>query len=91
MGEKKQVSITREYFGPLYPYIADDDITDVDYDGRRLWVTDCRNHRYPIEEEVLSREFVEEFTKRVANTVSKPFHKQSPVLEAETDKLHKTF
>ncbi len=90
MGEKKQVSITREYFGPLYPYIADDDITDVDYDGRRLWVTDCRNHRYPIEEEVLSREFVEEFTKRVANTVSKPFHKQSPVLEAETDTLRIT-
>ena len=90
MGEDKQVSVTREFFGPLYPYIVNDDITDVDFDGRRLWVTDCRNHRYPIEEESLSPEFVEEFTKRVANTVSKPFHKQSPVLEAETDTLRIT-
>jgi pilus assembly protein CpaF len=90
MEDKKQVSVTREYFGPLYPYIEDDEITDVDFDGKRLWVTDCSNHRYVVEGEHLGREFVEEFTKRVANTVSKPFHKQSPVLEAETDTLRIT-
>lgn len=83
------VSITPEFFGPLYQYIEDDSITDIDYDGRRLWISDTSNRRYS-PEKGLPEEFVNAFAKRVANCVSKQFHKQSPVLEAETDTLRIT-
>ncbi|MBQ7677051.1 MAG: type II/IV secretion system ATPase subunit [Lachnospiraceae bacterium] len=80
---------TEEYFGPLYPYVCDDAITDIDYNGTDVWLTNCENSRFksPL---VLPTDFVEQFTQRVANSVSKPFHKQSPVLEAETNRLRIT-
>lgn len=79
----------KEYFGVLYPFVCDDRITDIDFNGRSLWLTDCENRRWrePVN---VSLQFVEQFTKRVANTVSMPFHKQSPILEAETDTLRIT-
>ena len=79
----------KEYFGVLYPYIRDDRITDIDFNGRSLWLTDCNSRRWRVKENI-SSDFVEQFTKRVANTVSRPFHKQSPILEAETDTLRIT-
>ncbi|MCI6648931.1 MAG: ATPase, T2SS/T4P/T4SS family [Lachnospiraceae bacterium] len=87
--EKEKVEISPEFFGPLYQYISDESITDIDFDGRRLWLSDTRNQRYPSDKQ-LPEEFVNAFTKRVANCVSKQFHKQSPVLEAETDTLRIT-
>lgn len=87
--ETTKVVITPEFFGPLYQYIEDDSITDIDFDGRRLWLSNTSNERYSPETE-LPEDFVAAFTKRVANCVSKQFHKQSPVLEAETDTLRIT-
>lgn len=79
-----------EFFGPLYPYVVKDDITDIDYNGYQVWLTDCKNQRFLWEGGHLSKEFVLQFTQRVSNGVSKPFHKQEPVLEAQTDKLRIT-
>ncbi|MCR4782707.1 MAG: CpaF/VirB11 family protein [Lachnospiraceae bacterium] len=79
-----------KFFGPLYSYVINDDITDIDYSGKELWVTDCNNIRTKIKSVVLDKEFIEQFTKRVSNIVSQPFHKMSPVLEAETDTLRIT-
>ncbi|MQN01862.1 MAG: pilus assembly protein [Lachnospiraceae bacterium] len=87
--ENGKVEISPEFFGPLYQYIEDDSITDIDYDGRRLWLSDTKNHRYQAKIQ-LPVDFVTAFTKRVANCVSKQFHKQSPVLEAETETLRIT-
>lgn len=87
--QKGKVEISPEFFGPLYQFIQNEAITDIDFDGRRLWLSDTRNQRYPAQIQ-LPDEFVTAFTKRVANCVSKQFHKQSPVLEAETDTLRIT-
>lgn len=76
-------------FGPLYPFIADDAVTDIDFNGREVWLTNCRNERFMADTR-LSEDFVDQFTKRIANAVSKPFHKMEPVLEAETDTLRIT-
>ena len=78
------------FFGDLYPYIIDNDITDVDTSGSEVWLTDCRNNRYKAEDMALSLDFLEQFSRRVSNLVSKPFHKMNPVLEAETDTLRIT-
>ena len=30
---------SEEYFGPLYQFVKDDEITDVDFNGTDLWLT----------------------------------------------------
>ena len=77
------------YFGLLYPYIQDQEITDIDYNGKAVWLTDCTNIRR-MSDVRLDTDFVDQFTKRISNAVSKPFHKMSPVLEAETETLRIT-
>ncbi len=79
-----------QYFGVLYPFITEDDITDIDYNGHTLWITDSGNHRRICTDSGITESFVTQFTKRVANTVSKEFNKQNPILEAETDNLRIT-
>ena len=96
MAERFEISDTEKYFGPLYPFVVNDDITDIDLNDQKLfgeetflWLTNSQNMRYR-EKITLPESFIEQFTKRVANTVSRSFHKQSPVLEAETDTLRIT-
>ena len=96
MAERFEISDTEKYFGPLYPFVMNDEITDIDLNDHKcfeeesfLWLTNSQNMRYK-EKIVLPESFIEQFTKRVANTVSRSFHKQSPVLEAETDTLRIT-
>ena len=85
-----QIVENKDFFGPLFPYIEDPMITDIDYNGATLWVTNAENERYEATDCKISTAFVEEFSNRVANVVSKPFHKQNPVLEAETETLRIT-
>lgn len=78
------------FFGVLYPLVVEDAVTDIDFNGREVWVTDANNCRRLCEGFSLTEDFVEQFTQRVANGVSKPFNKQSPILEAETECLRIT-
>ena len=87
--DRPDITESEEFFGPLYDFVINDDITDVDFNGLTVWLTDTKNVRYRSDVR-LSPDFVEQFSMRVANTVSKPFHKQQPVLEAETDRLRIT-
>lgn len=87
MRERVEISIKRENFGPLWPYVLNDQITDVDYNGRELWVTDLRRGRYPVKEHQVTEEFMDQFTHRIGNLVNKPFNKSNNLLEAETDTL----
>ena len=92
MSERYTIEETAEYFGPLYRYVIDPDITDIDLVSgcENIWLTDVNNQRFPEPAQDVSREFVEELSIRVSNTVSLPFHKQRPVLEAETPQLRIT-
>ena len=76
-----------EYFGPFWKYVKDPAVTDIDYNGRELWITDVENERYPVRDCGITDKFVEQFSHRIANEVSKPFNKKSNLLEAETDTL----
>lgn len=86
---KKQDMLVLEpkYFGPFWKYIEDDDITDVDFNGVDLWITDTKNRRIKIENAGVTPAFINAFSQRVANQVSKPFNKMNNLLEAETDTL----
>lgn len=83
--------LDENFFGPLWPYIEDDDITDVDYNGQELWLTYATRGRLKVETIDISSSFVERFSSRVSNLVSRPFNSTNITLEAETPRLRISF
>lgn len=93
---EKKIKILPEYFGPILKYVENPEVTDVDYNGQDLWIINADNSKYKIniadlgttkEEFAL---FVERFTMRVANEVSKSFNQSEQILDAYTDTLRIT-
>ena len=88
------MELGKEYFGPLWKYVDNEDITDIDYNGKEIWVTNIYNERYRLNQEFvdeyMTTAFVEQFTQRIANVVSRQFNKRNPQLEAETSELRVT-
>ena len=86
----KGIKMRPDFWGPLWEFINDPEITDVDYNGKELWLKDSEgNHfRAPAEvQEKIDRPFVNSLTQRMANEVSKEFNNMNPLLEAETQEL----
>lgn len=75
-------NIQPEFFGPFAPFIYDDSITDIDYNGKDLWTTSDNGQRIKRSIDI-SREFLMQFTSKVANSVNRQFNKTHPSLEAE--------
>lgn len=88
--ERKKEDMNKELrdedFGVFLPFVKDKNVTDIDYNGRALWITDLKRGRYKAEEEV-PKEFIEKFTHRIANLVNKSFNRMNDVLEAQTQDL----
>lgn len=83
---QKRYLLKRQDFGVLYPYIVSDDVTDINWNGRQLWIDDLKRGRY-LAGEVLSDVFVERLTMLISNVAGRPFNRMNPVLEAETEEL----
>lgn len=75
------------HFGPLWSYVEDNEITDIDFNGRDLWITNIENERVKVEEHGVTKEFIEKFSHYIANNVSRPFNKVENLLEADTETL----
>jgi pilus assembly protein CpaF len=88
------MELGKDYFGPLWQFVEDDSITDIDYNGTEIWLTDIENDRFRVSpafvDTYITAAFVEQFTQRIANVVSRQFNKKNPVLEAETSELRVT-
>lgn len=81
--------LKEENFGVLLPLIKDINVTDINWNGKQCWVDDVNKGRY-LSDIVLDKDFVDAFSIRVSNVVSKTFNKYTPSLEAETDELRIT-
>lgn len=75
-----------EHFGPLAPFINDDNVTDINFNGTDVWIDDLTKGRYKCNI-ILTPEFVNQFTVRIADRVSESFNQYNPLLEAETNTL----
>lgn len=88
------MELGKEYFGPLWKYVLNPEITDIDYNGKEIWVTNVYNERYQLNQQFVDENitpiFIEQFTQRIANVVSRQFNKRNPELEAETSELRVT-
>lgn len=74
---------TTKQFGPFYKYMEQTDVTDVDFNGNSLWITDSKKGRYQANEEI-SEEFLTQFIHDIANCINKPFNRANRILEADT-------
>lgn len=77
---------TPEHFGVFWKYLENPSVTDVDYNGNSLWITDFEKGRYQAEEEI-TEQFLDNFTHNISNCINKPFNNANKVLEADTREL----
>ena len=86
----KGISMRPDFWGPLWDYIKDPEITDVDYNGKELWLKNAEGSHFKAPKEVqdkIDQGFINSLTVRMANEVSKEFNPMNPLLEAETPDL----
>lgn len=76
-----------EHFGVFWKYIEASNVTDIDYNGSSLWITDIEKGRYEAEEEEITPQFLSAFTHNISNCVNKQFNNANKVLEADTREL----
>ena len=75
-----------EQFGVFWRYIEDPDVTDIDYNGRELWITDLKKGHYRAEETV-TEHFLQSFTHNISNCANRQFNHANKILEADTKEL----
>ena len=75
-----------EQFGVFWNYIISPDVTDIDYNGRELWITDLKKGHYRSEETV-TEQFLQSFTHNISNCANRQFNYANKVLEADTKEL----
>lgn len=86
MSEMLTFEPTEEQFGVFWKYIQSPDVTDVDYNGTELWVTDLKGGRFRAEETITDN-FINAFTHNISNCVNRQFNNANRVLEADTKEL----
>lgn len=86
MGEVMTFEPTESQFGVLWKYLRMPDVTDVDFNGKELWITDLKRGRYRAGES-LAEQFISNFTHNISNCVNKQFNNANKILEADTREL----
>lgn len=81
------LEISEELFSDLWPYINDDNVTDIKWNGSSLWITDLNKGRYLEDSIDLDEEWLKIFTNIIANSVNENFNYSKPSLMAETEEL----
>lgn len=80
-------NLSENDFGVLLPYIKDDKITDIDYNGSTLWINDIYNNRRQVTDVNINPSDILNFSIRVSNKANKNFDRVNNVLEAQTNDL----
>lgn len=86
MGEEEFWSFKEENFGLFLEYVKDENVTDINFNGKDVWIDHLQKGRYRAELEI-TKSFVDQFCKRLSNAVSKNFNQFENLLEAETKTL----
>lgn len=82
-----ELYLEKEVFGDLLPFIQDEQITDINYNGSALWVDHLHKGRYCVSSYHADSRFLNQFSMRIANLMNRSFNQYEPLLEAETDEL----
>ena len=75
-----------ETFGPLKTFILDENITDIDFDGENIWLSDINNKHWKEENiEGFSPTFIDVLAHQIADKESVDFNRKHPWLEVEDE------
>jgi len=77
---QKDYLLKRQDYGVLYPYVMEETVTDIHWNGRQLWIDDLEKGRY-MAPEVLSESFANRFSMLLSNLSNKAFNRDNPVME----------
>ncbi len=79
-------------FGPLKPYLEDDDITDISYSNNgQIHLKTLSKGIYRIENPAINNAFMEKLAFQCANVMGKTFNMAYPMLDAESAELRLNF
>ena len=79
-------------FGPLRPYLEDDDITDISYDnGGQVWLKTLSKGIFRVENKEVNNAFMEKLAFQCSNVMGKTFNMAHPFLDAESAELRLAF
>ncbi|RNM29510.1 CpaF family protein [Erysipelothrix rhusiopathiae] len=73
-------------FGPLTPFVEDENITDINFNGVDLWIDDLVRGRL-VHRNFSSHEIMWRICSRLSNIVNLPFNQQHPILETDLNEL----
>lgn len=86
MANIQQIELDKRQLGLFAKYLEMPTVTDIDYNGHTLWITDQTIGTYRADDEITEK-FVTQFTHDVSNAINKPFNQANSVLEADTKNL----
>lgn len=79
-------------FGPLKPYLEDDDVTDISYDnGGQIHLKTLSKGIFRIDNPALNNSFMEKLAFQCSNVMGKTFNMAHPFLDAESAELRLAF
>lgn len=82
----RKLNFSEDLFKDIYPFIVDENVTDIKWNGYELRIDDLNKGRY-VSDIKLSDDFLDIFTSRLANYVNVNFSPSKPTLQAETPEL----
>ena len=63
------MELGREYFGPLWKYVSNRDITDIDYNGKEIWITNIYNERYKLNQDFVDEHMTMSYDNVICRTI----------------------
>ncbi len=88
--ERQPDGYSSALFGPLWKYVKNDSVTDIDYDGRNLWIITDKNERKKEDASEITSGLIAKIADQVGMRVELPLNVEHPVLEAEMGHLRIT-
>lgn len=88
----EKLEITEAIFGALYPFVIDENVTDIKWNGLNVWIDDLHKGRYRAKDYKgnylkLEQDWIKSFAAKLSNTMNTNFNNSTPSLQAETDEL----
>ena len=79
-------------FGPLKPFLENDDITDISYSNNgQVWLKSLSQGVYRVDNTGIDNPLMEKIAFQCANTMGKSFNMANPFLDAESAELRMNF
>ena len=87
-----EAEFTQIDFGPLKPFLVNDDVTDISYsNGGQVWLKTLSQGVYRVENTGIDNTLMEKIAFQCANSMGKSFNMANPFLDAESAELRMNF